>query len=547
MDAGSMTEFPKKRPSWKLQPEIAALTQGLVVNGYGGLPTGRALFLDLGEGQRGGEWLRTLDRVAPVTPAVPPAKDDGNSQSQATAIAFTWTGLKRMGLPERALASFSRPFREGMFQEDRLRRLGDRRRSERQRGEWLDTVAEGGPTWSANTPLREPANDTVGAYDVAYGGEEEHIETPVTVHAVLLLYTRDEATADALAAQVEAALAPHGIKVAHRLELLLDVEQAGISREHFGFADGLSQPEPFDEDGAVTLEGKQVLERDPVQGAPLGEFLIGYVNGHHEKAPGPVVPGNMEEGDDLPTQAGLVPHPEAQGFYDFGLNGTYMVVRELKQHVAAFWTSMDENAAAIRERDPEHSAHVTAEWLAERVVGRDREGHLLCPGGRLPPDALGWPDNSYLFLKSDPYGFGCPPGSHVRRANPRDALAPTPEQGTSLLAAANNHRILRRGRKFGPKIADDRRDDEANRGLLFICLNTDIARQFEFIQQTWLLNSDFAVLFDEVDPLVGPDGRMTIREDPLRRTVHVKTFVKMTGGDYFFMPSLPALRYLAML
>jgi hypothetical protein len=53
---------------------------------------------------------------------------------------------------------------------------------------------------------------------------------------------------------------------------------------------------------------------------------------------------------------------------------------------------------------------------------------------------------------------------------------------------------------------------------------------------------DFATLFEEVDPLVGPDGRMTIREEPLRRTVHVQTFVKMRGGEYFFLPSLPALR-----
>jgi deferrochelatase/peroxidase EfeB len=93
-------------------------------------------------------------------------------------------------------------------------------------------------------------------------------------------------------------------------------------------------------------------------------------------------------------------------------------------------------------------------------------------------------------------------------------------------------------------IADNRRDDDDDRGLLFICLNTDIARQFEFVQQTWLLNSDFAMLHGEVDPLVGASGPMTIREEPLRRTVEVETFVKMAGGDYFFLPSLPALDYL---
>jgi Dyp-type peroxidase family len=544
MDAGSVTGRPHRGPTWKLAPAIAPLTQGLVVNGYGGLPTGRALLLEFGEGLSGGAWLHALDQVAPVTAAVPPPKDDAGSQDQAAAMAFSYAGLKRMGMAETALASFSRPFQEGMFQEDRLRRLGDRRK-----GEWQTTVVDGGPEWSANNPRREPTNAMVGAYDVPYGGEEEHLETPLTVHAVLLLYTRDEAAANELADAAQAALAPHAVAVVKRLELLLDVEKHGISREHFGFADGLSQPEPFDETGAVTRAGEPVLTRDPVQGVPLGEFLVGYLNGHREKAPGPVVPGTVDgEPDPRPEAAGLTPHPQAEGFYDFGLNGSYMVVREYKQDVAAFWRSMEENAAAIRKRDPEHAKHITAEWIAERVVGRDREGHLLCPGGkRLPPDASGLPDDHFLFLERDPRGIGCPPGSHVRRANPRDALAPTLAQGPSLLGAANNHRILRRGRKFGPKMSDSRQDDGADRGLLFICLNTDIARQFEFIQQTWLLNSDFAVLFEEVDPLIGPDGRMTIREESLRRTVHVESFVTMAGGDYFFLPSLPALDYLARL
>ena len=40
---------------------------------------------------------------------------------------------------------------------------------------------------------------------------------------------------------------------------------------------------------------------------------------------------------------------------------------------------------------------------------------------------------------------------------------------------------------------------------------------------------------------------MTIREQPLRRTVQVETYVQLAGGDYFFLPSMAALRYLAML
>ena len=547
VDEGPVASQPARQwPSWKLEPSIAALTQGLIVTGFGGLQTGRALFLEIAApspgGQRGGAWLGALNAVAPVTSATP----DPAGQPRAAAVAFTWSGLARMNLPGTALASFSRPFREGMMQEDRLRRLGDRRS-----GRWCETVVPGGPVWSGNAPLPAKTEERVGAYDVAHGDTPEHVPTGLTVHAILLLYTDQESAADDWAATVEGALAPHGVTVVHHLGLVLDVEQrTGFSREHFGFADGLSQPAPFDEGGAVLLSDEPVRldGRDKVQGVPLGEILMGYVNGHNEVPPGPVVPGDDPAAPDHRAEdARLPPVEDAQGFHDLGINGSYLVVRELKQDVAAFWKSMDDNAAAIRASDPANAGHVTADWLAERVIGRSRDGHLLCPGGHLPPDTLGLADSGFLFYPRDPRGVGCPPGSHVRRANPRDGLAPTEGGADTLLAAANNHRILRRGRKFGTRFDAARADEYPDRGLLFMCLNTDIARQFEFVQQTWLLNSNFATLYEETDPLVGPKGRMTIREEPLRRMLDVATFIRMAGGDYFFLPSLPALRYLASL
>ncbi len=223
-----------------------------------------------------------------------------------------------------------------------------------------------------------------------------------------------------------------------------------------------------------------------------------------------------------------------------------MVVRQLQQRVGAFWKSLEEGAARIRAHDP-GATHVTADWLAERVIGRNIDGHLLCPSGLLAADEYDFPQNAFGFRKIDPHGVGCPLGSHVRRANPRDGLAPDLASAETLLDAANNHRILRRGRKYGTTLADRNHDDGDERGLLFICLNTDIARQFEFVQQTWLLNKNFATLFDETDPLVGPKGRFTIPENPLRRIVEVETFIQMAGGEYFFLPSMPALKYLASL
>ena len=532
-------------PNWKLAPAIAAEAQGLVVSGYGALPFGRALFLAIDT--KGGAWLQALTEKVPVTSAGCESTPD-----QAAALAFTGTGLRQMGVSDDVLASFSRPFREGMFQEDRLRRLGDRRN-----GAWCDTVFDpkgDGPEWSAKTPLHALTGGPTGmrGFDVPYESvPEEEVPTKLGVHALLLLYTRTQQEAEDLEAAVKALLADHGVRVVRDLDLLLDVEKQGISREHFGFADGLSQPVPFglnqpiDETACVLIEG-QPAPRHKVQGVPLGEFLIGYQNGHSEPAPGPVVPFD----DHYPADARLPAHPLAEGFADFGINGSYMVVRELKQDVAAFWQSLRANAERIRATDP-GGADTDERWLAERIIGRGIDGHLLCPGPNayLKPDTYGLPDNDFLFSERDPHGFGCPVGSHVRRAFPRDALSPLPTEDSreTLLQAANNHRILRRGRKFGPKATDHYAPDGEDRGLLFMCLNTDIERQFEFVQQTWLLNTSFATLFEETDPLLGPAGVQTLRGRPLRRKVSVSSYVQMAGGDYFFLPSMSALTYLALL
>ena len=523
------TQDWRKRPGWKLRPPLDEQTQAIVVSGFGGLPTGWALFLEFGwpdaaDGESGGgrgAWLKTLAQVAPVTDA------DG-CEERVASLAFTYTGLAKTGLSEATLRSFAPPFREGMYQEDRLRRLGDRRS-----GEWQKTVIPGGPRWSGNVPVRigEPSEPA-----------ERASPTDITVHALLMIYEADGERADAWARDIETALAGHSIRIVHRLPLELRLDEKGIGREHFGYADGVSQPIPFEE-GSVVLDGKD-CPKDVWHGVPLGDFLIGHTDAHHEKSPGPVVPIDSEGKID---QSMLTAEGAPAGFLNFGLNGSYMVVRELKQDVAQFWESMEKGAAHLRARDPDNTPDVTADWIANRVVGRNTDGALLCPKGFLPPDAYGQPENEFGFFASDYQGHGCPPGSHVRRANPRDALAPNEGARQTLLDAANNHRILRRGRKYGTTLARGAPDDGKDRGLLFVCLNTDIARQFEFVQQTWLLNSTFATLYHETDPLIGPPGKLTIREDPLRRIVDVETFVQLAGGEYFFLPSMAALAYLAVL
>jgi Dyp-type peroxidase family len=548
MGAGSVTKSSNKAPSWKLAPPHDKQTQGIVVSGFNALPSSMALFLEFGPKQPAGSadqrpagsWLQTLMGVAPITDA------DG-ADSRAACIAFTWTGLQNLGLSDAALASFSAPFSEGMYQEDRLRRLGDKINDT-----WQATIIDGGPLWSANIPV--PKKDTTQPKESPLGnvgGTPEGIEraapTSTTVHALLLLYDADVAAVTAWAGAVEQALTPANVKIVRRLQLDLRPDQNGFGREHFGFVDGISQPLPYENitsGGPTVLVDSQPAPHDYWNGVPLGDILIGHNDLHNEKTPGPLVP---DSADGKARAAGLKAEGAPAGLLNFGLNGSYLVVRELRQNVAAFWKSLKAEAEKISLQGSS-AKPVSDQWLAERVIGRSIDGHLLCPGDAfLPPDQYDCPQNDFLFKTTDPDGFGCPLGSHVRRANPRDSLAKDLASVQTLLDAANNHRILRRGRKYGTTIQQRDQDDSSERGLLFMCLNTDIARQFEFIQQRWLLNRNFSTLFDETDPLIGPKGPFTVNEQPLRQIVNVETYIQCAGGEYFFLPSIPALNYLATL
>src|SRR5262249_55554506 len=93
-------------------------------------------------------------------------------------------------------------------------------------------------------------------------------------------------------------------------------------------------------------------------------------------------------------------------------------------------------------------------------------------------------------------------------------------------------------------------EQDPERGLHFICLNANIARQFEFVTSTWLNNPKFAGLYDDPDPVVAPHGgagaTFTVPARPVRsRATALPQFVTVRGGAYFFLPGIRALRYLA--
>lgn len=488
----SETEVPRVSDRWKVAKEYAADVQGLIASPFADLPEAASLFLSLPE-NAGGSWLHALRQVIAVTPAL-------GLTDPSIALAFTCSGLRQMGMDEAALGSFSREFREGMHQIDRSRRLGDDDKT---------TSIPGGPVWGGNT------------FD-PYG--KQATKTPVTVHAVLLLYAKDISSLNGLIAKAEHALSEAGVIVSHRVDIQV------TEREHFGFADGVSQPILY---GPAIVSGPGTESK--WHRIPAGEVIIGQTNAHGDLAAGPIV----AEVPEKPTMLGVGNAPP--GYRDLGRNGSYLVIRELQQDVAGFWNHMDTEAAAL-------GGGLTGEWLAERVVGRKIDGTGLLPETVLHPDSsVARTVNEFGYFNEDKDGLSCPLGSHVRRSNPRDGLARNQDEAHALVHSVNSHRILRCGRKFGPPPADPRQQDGVARGLLFMCLNTDIARQFEFVQETWLLNPGFATQADEVDPLMGPKGRMSIPACPFRHRPKIETFVKFAGGEYFFLPSLSAIDYLATL
>ncbi len=139
-------------------------------------------------------------------------------------------------------------------------------------------------------------------------------------------------------------------------------------------------------------------------------------------------------------------------------------------------------------------------------------------------------NNNFGFAATDRDGFACPVGSHIRRANPRDALA-FPAEPERSLAIANRHRIIRRGRPYQEVSAST--GEVVEQGLLFVAIKATLHRQFEFIQQSWLNNPKFNGLYDERDPLSSAnpgDGIMTIQAKPVRERLHgLPRFVTVRG------------------
>ena len=464
--------------------------QGIVVSAYKHLHCSAFMLLRVKNAQQARAWI--AQRAAEITVS------EGKHPSLSVNLAFTYSGLQALGLTQEALDTFSFPFQEGMSVESRARLLGD-----------IDENAPSG--WDCGAP-----------------------NNPVDI--LLLVYAKDQATLDPEVERQQNAFATGGVVLVKNLE----AGRQPDTHEHFGFNDGIGQPTMA---GTGNKERQQRRTHHATE-LPVGEFLLGHPNVYSVIAPSPAVKPEHDPRQLLPVipadAAGL--NTEG-GMHDLGRNGSYLVFRQLAQRVAPFWQFLDK-ACGVNGA----GGKAAREALGAKFVGRWMSGAPLVLSPKEDNDTLK-NENNFAYYDKDPQGLACPIGSHVRRSNPRDSLGPDP---TTALNSANRHRILRRGRSYGKRAADPMVEDGLERGLHFICLNSDIERQFEFVQQTWINNPVFSGLDGEVDPLVGNlskgDSIFTVQAAPLRRRVPgLSRFVVMKGGAYFFLPGLRALKYLGSL
>lgn len=341
------------------------------------------------------------------------------------------------------------------------------------------------------------------------------------------------------------------------IETLGDVP---LPHEHFGFADGIGDP---------VFEGQHKLEDERRLVLGRGKWMTSE-NGWEPLATGEFILGHPDESQELPPVA----PPD-----EFIRNGSFMVYRKLHENVGSFRTYLSEQAKtfATMMNVDENQAKDT---LGAKMVGRWHDGIPLSKaptyeewqacrkkwsmtGGSPRDDFLGMtayragPEISDFKYGDDIKGYKCPSGAHIRRTNTRDYLDPLNtadgENPNATTQLNKRRRILRRGLPYGePRLGAG--SDDTEQGVIFMAICANIFRQFEFIQQQWI---QYGLDFNQGNntcPILGNHSihkRHIVPSDPSTGKPpficdNLPQFVETRGGDYFFIPSMTALRMMAM-
>jgi len=431
-------------------------------------------------------------------------------------IGLTYTGLQTLGIRDELLYAFPREFREGA----RPRSHGNGDRGPSAASEWIDGLGTG--------------HLILIVHGTTEQGRDRFLDQLLLGASGCMTRLHDRSAALLKPRRLDTTIAGRPTFDPSEVSCALTFD-----REHFGFADGCSQPaiesiaaDPTGDGVYASLRGRwwrplrwlelliEELGIRPVdrRWRPIraGEFLLGYENEDGEFPKGPPAP--------------------------LGPNGTFMVYRPMQQHVEAFDAFIQEQADRL---------DLNADLLRAKIVGRWPDGTPLTLSPERPNPIIGASRiraNDFLYEEDrhgyhpDRDGHACPLGAHIRRTNPRDGL---PGGGERTM----RHRIIRRGMPYGS------RDRDEERGLVFVCFSASINDGFEFIQRTWCNSGEAFGLGRERDLLLqqgsaeeltgmvipGPSNETVVLSAPSRPLVTVR------GCEYLFLPSRQACQWLANL
>lgn len=455
-------------------------------------------------------------------------KQSQEKPSATTNMAFTYSGLKHLGVPQKSLQSFPSEFVMGM----KARRdiLGDDGKSAPEHWD---------PIWQQEAPV----DIWVSINGQSLEAVEERYQE---ICAVLSTCSGTDG--------VEQVKGHAGPNPDYQNASALYENGRPTAKEHFGYTDGISDPY-FKGSGrnerAVVGGGKPTRAapntREGWEPLETGEFILGY----------------RDESQEYP----FAPIPRLLSF-----NGSFIVYRKLHENVGSFNRYIDEVGKDFPGGKEMLMAKFAGRWangaplaLFPTQAEADEFAAKLANAQEQRQTATGeekvyW-NEEYYKLRSqmvafkydeDLSGARCPIGSHIRRTNPRGALEFGKEAFQTPGALTDRRRLLRRGAPYG-EVKDPTRDD-GEHGIIFIAVGASIKRQFEFVQQQWINYSNDFKLGNDKDPLLGNHGevegqgtgRMTIEADPKGNRppffcANLPRFVETRGGDYFFLPSLTAL------
>lgn len=355
---------------------------------------------------------------------------------------------------------------------------------------------------ASQTQLNDPSPET---WEAGYRGRQ--------IHAMILLADDDQNYLLRRARQVLFQIRTVGeVLAVERGRSLKNKQKQGI--EHFGYADGVSQP----------------------------LFLNSDIKQEEEKI------GIDKWNPSAPLDLALMKDPKAKVEDCFG---SYFVFRKLEQNVRGFKQREEELAKALGlEGEDEERAGAL-------VVGRFEDGTPIVLQKDAPSNPAVPPLNNFKYDLDDPSGVKCPFHAHIRKTNPRGDV--TNKFGVDEEQAERSRRIVRRGITYGIR-KDDPNDGDVppeqrpseDVGLLFMCFQSSIPRQFGFMQKSWANNVDFVNEKTGRDPVIGQKGDgdsqpqewIAVWGEPQTKPFDFGEFVTLKGGEFFFAPSIPFLKNL---